>query len=177
MGQMFLNRWAYLSVQVLPFALTKGLQKERLKTTLNLTHLKLKQKNMKSVNYFKSKQVEGFASSLSMVVMNLFKIILALMIVNMLVACESTQRRIAREEEANRQAIADRAVYLRNLGDRCSQYGFKQGTPPFAQCIQNAEQQDDAQRANMMQLNMQSQQLQQQQFQRASCFATGRLDC
>ena len=99
------------------------------------------------------------------------------MILDMLVACESTQHRLAREEEANRQAVADRATYLRSLGDRCSQYGFKPGTPPFAQCIQNAEQQDNAQRANMIQLNMQSQQLQQQQFQRAGCFATGRLDC
>ena len=137
----------------------------------------MKTLNMKSLNDAYTWQLNINMKKIIFFLETLIKFIPLIFFSQILVACMTSEQMAANEEKARQQAVADRKIYLQRLGNRCTGYGFTAGTTANAQCIQNAEQQDDAQNANMIQLNMQSQQFQQQQFQRASCFATGRLDC
>lgn len=137
----------------------------------------MKTLNMKSLNDAYIRQLNINMKKIMFFLKMLIKFTLLIFFGHILVACMTSEQMAANAENARQQAVANREIYLQRLGDRCRKYGFTSGTTAYAQCIQNAEQQDDAQNANMIQLNMQSQQLQQQQFQRAGCFATGRLDC
>ena len=64
---------------------------------------------------------------------------------------------------------------------KCDGYGFKRGTTPFAQCMQQIEQQQAMQ--DSMDLSIQIQQneifrqTQQDHFRKAQCYATGRMNC
>jgi len=70
---------------------------------------------------------------------------------SLLPACATPEQRAAYErqqqyqaEQARIQAQQARQQYLSQLGSKCAQYGFKTGTDAYAQCVQNAEQQDEA---------------------------------
>jgi len=64
---------------------------------------------------------------------------------------------------------------------KCDGYGFKRGTTPFAQCMQQIEQQQAIQ--DSMDLSIQIQQneifrqTQQDHFRKAQCHFSGRMDC
>lgn len=60
---------------------------------------------------------------------------------------------------------------------RCDGYGFNRGTTPFAQCMQQVEQQESMDTVIQMQQNEIARQNQQEYFRKAQCYATGRLDC
>jgi hypothetical protein len=64
---------------------------------------------------------------------------------------------------------------------KCDGYGFKRGTTPFAQCMQQVEQQqamqDSMDLAIQIQQNEINRQFQQEQFRKAQCHFSGRMDC
>ena len=60
---------------------------------------------------------------------------------------------------------------------KCDAYGFKRGTTPFAQCLQQIEQQEAIDSANQMQANELNRQASERQWRKTQCYASGRLDC
>jgi hypothetical protein len=60
---------------------------------------------------------------------------------------------------------------------KCDAYGFKRGTTPFAQCLQQVEQQESIDAANAMQANELARQNQERLFRKSQCYFSGRLDC
>lgn len=64
---------------------------------------------------------------------------------------------------------------------KCDGYGFKRGTTPFAQCIQQIEQQQAMQDSMDLSIQIQqneiARQTQQEYFRKAQCHFSGRMDC
>jgi hypothetical protein len=84
------------------------------------------------------------------------------------------QNRMAQERMAQQQIEQQK----RNARySKCDSYGFKRGTTPFAQCLQQTEQQESIDAANQMQANELARQNQERLFRKSQCYASGRLDC
>lgn len=94
-------------------------------------------------------------------------------LLSILSGCVSPEQRAAYREQA-RQYEQSRFEALRN---KCLQYGFQSGTTAFAQCLQQAEQQEIMTNAIRLQQEEQYQQQQRDTFRRAQCYFAGRLDC
>ena len=94
-----------------------------------------------------------------------------------LVGCASPQQQAAYQYQQQSQAEQNQRNAFQSLVNKCEGYGFKSGTTPFAQCLQQAEQQLVIENAMRAQQNYQSQQYQQQQFKKAQCFFSGKWDC
>lgn len=119
------------------------------------------------------------------------KIAFTFIFVTFLVGCTTpeqaqyqAQQRQYQAQQAQLQAQQAREAYFVNLNAKCDGYGFQRGTTAFAQCLQQAEQQDSMDSALRMQRdalfiqqNAISNQQQQPAFQQANCFASGRLNC
>ena len=105
------------------------------------------------------------------------KITLLISAVTLLSACASPQQMAAQARQQQYQAQQERIAYESRLTSKCTNYGFKPGTTAFAQCLQQAEQQESMDNAVKFQQNVQNQQVQQQQFKKAQCYFSGRLDC
>ena len=92
----------------------------------------------------------------------------------LLAACATPEQRAAQARQqqyqaaqAQRNAIENRRIYLVGLGKKCVEYGFKTGTTAYAQCIQNAEQQNEAFIQNQNAINYQQSQQDRQNLQNA----------
>lgn len=60
---------------------------------------------------------------------------------------------------------------------RCEGYGFKRGTTPFAQCMQQAEQQESMNNMLNMQQNELNRQEQERNLKKSQCYFSGKLNC
>ena len=88
---------------------------------------------------------------------------LAVVTALLLTACASPQQRAAYAEQQRYQAEQARNAHFEGLTARCQQYGFQTGTTAFAQCLQQAEQQEIVNNA----IRWQQDQQQRQQVQDA----------
>ena len=105
------------------------------------------------------------------------KILILIFSLSILYGCASPEQRAAYEREQQEQARQREQSRVAALKYKCLQYGFKSGTTQFAQCLQQAEQQEAMNNAIIWQQNLQAQQQQQEAFKRAQCHFTGRMDC
>jgi hypothetical protein len=94
-----------------------------------------------------------------------------------LVGCASPEQQAAYQRQQQWQAEQNQRNAYQSLVNKCESYGFKRGTTPFAQCLQQAEQQAVIERAMRDQQNRQALQQQQQQFRKAQCYFSGKWDC
>ena len=94
-----------------------------------------------------------------------------------LVGCASRAQRDAYDRQQQLQAEQARRNAFQSLVNKCEGYGFKRGTTPFAQCLQQAEQQAVMEGAMLYQQNLQAQQQQEQMFRKAQCHFSGKMDC
>jgi hypothetical protein len=105
------------------------------------------------------------------------QITLVISAVAFLSACASPQQIAEQARQQQYQAQLAKMEYESRMNSKCANYGFKSGTTEFAQCLQQAEQQESMDNAVKFQQNVQNQQYRQQQFQKAQCYFSGRMDC
>lgn len=105
------------------------------------------------------------------------KILILILFSSVLSGCASPEQRAAYEREQQEQARQMEQSRVAALRNKCLQYGFKSGTTQFAQCLQQAEQQEAMNNAIRWQQNQEVNRERQEAFKRAQCHFTGRMDC
>ncbi len=70
-----------------------------------------------------------------------------------------------------------RLAVIESKMKKCDGYGFKRGSTPFAQCLQQIENQELMDASVQMQRNELNRQEQERNIQKSQCFLAGRWDC
>jgi hypothetical protein len=102
-------------------------------------------------------------------------ITLAFLFATLLAACSTPEQIAERDRQNQYRARLAQQAYVERLAGKCDSYGFQRGTTAFAQCMQQAEQQQSIDNAmqnaaalqafSAMQQQQSQQLLQQQQIQ------------
>ena len=84
------------------------------------------------------------------------KILTSFFFLALLSSCASPEQQAAERQQQLAQSAQRQRVMIERLSAKCQQYGFQQGTNAFANCLQQAEQQEDMNNALMWQQQQQS---------------------
>ena len=100
------------------------------------------------------------------------KIALMFLSVILLVGCATPAERAAQEHKKSIEVWSKNYRAQQDRQEKCSGYGFQSGTTAFAQCLQQAEQQESMDKAIMLQQSRQLEAERQEHFRRAQCYAS-----
>ena len=105
------------------------------------------------------------------------KIALVFIFATLLAGCTTPEQRAEkdRQKEYREQQAAQANTALLNA--KCAGYGFQRGTTAFAQCMQQAEQQQSMDSALQMQKNELDRQEKERIKHRNKCWLLGKLEC
>ena len=105
------------------------------------------------------------------------KITLVFIFATLLAGCTTPEQRAEKDRQAQYRAQQAQQANTARLNAKCAGYGFQRGTTAFAQCMQQAEQQDSVDSAIQMQQNELNRQEQERNLIRTQCYLSGKLIC
>ena len=105
------------------------------------------------------------------------KITFALIFVTLLIGCTTPERRAELDRQAQYRAQQAQDEYVERLNSKCVGYGFQRGTTAFAQCMQQAEQQESMNSALQLQKTELERQEKVRKDHQTKCWLLGKLEC
>jgi hypothetical protein len=105
------------------------------------------------------------------------KIALMLMFATFLVGCTTPEQRAEKDRQKQYRAQEAEQANTARLNVKCAGYGFQRGTTAFAQCMQQAEQQQAMDAALQMQKDELDRQEKERIKHRNKCWLLGKLEC
>lgn len=112
--------------------------------------------------------------------MKISGLVLPILLLTLLVGCVSqeTRERWRREKQVELESQARTTeANIERMKNKCDSYGFARGTTAFAQCVQQAEANEEAQRALEAITSKGTPKDPNYWFDKSKCFATGKVDC
>ena len=105
------------------------------------------------------------------------KIALIFIFATLLAGCTTPEQRAEQDRQEQYRAQQAQLANTARLNAKCAGYGFQRGTTAFAQCMQQAEQQQAMDSVLLMQKNELDRQEKERIDHRNKCWAMGKLDC
>ena len=105
------------------------------------------------------------------------KITLVFIYVTLFVGCTTPEKRAEQNRQEQYREQQAQQAYSDKLNSKCVGYGFQRGTTAFAQCMQQAEQQESMDNVVQMQKAELDRQEKVRKDHQTKCWVLGKLQC